>query len=229
MFLSLQSLRVTLEVELREFVFCAADLEKLLDQHANDRLSEAYDESVHMNAHEKEGFLDAEWGEYFRTASRFPAMLRKSQFVMAYSVFENWLLNIASHLRHQYDIQAGVKEWREKTWDKGLELAQSYIKCCAKLQFPDQTLAWKDLKALNYVRNRIVHQGGCFGMDEQPEKDFHAIKGILRSWHDVLHLEYNTLLELKAGFMDKFVSTCNAFVADLFDGWKLAPEPPGLF
>lgn len=88
-----------------------------------------------------------------------PYVLRSSLWVMTYAVVESWLAKVARSAQTFLNLPITPGELR----GSGLKRYAVYLKKLGRIEFPDQSLAWRQLLAIGALRNAIVHDGGRSG------------------------------------------------------------------
>lgn len=122
-----------IERQLKELELFLADVEKFLDEQAKSEESEA---------------------ERRKMEEYFPNLLRSSLFVTIYSTVENELNRLCSQLAK--DDSLDVEDLR----GNGIIRARTFLCKVCRVDFPDSSEEWKQLKEYNQLRNVLVHDNG---------------------------------------------------------------------
>ena len=159
---------------------------------------------------EKEREALSNWygGEFVSITYEFPKILRYSLFVHSYRLLERILLQITSHYRHTRHLELSPSDLR----DTGIERARIYLKKVALVPFPD-TGSWRDIIALNLIRNLIVHNDGNLHKGQSKERQ--TIEILAKKWNGDLSIQ-GMNIEFSQEFVFRVLDTFNNFFDELF-------------
>jgi hypothetical protein len=143
----------------------------------------------------------------------FPKILRYSLFVYSYSVFERALLRVAEDYRRRRKLTLAPSDLSHQ----GIERARVYLKKVVSVPFPDTSLAWRNIKVLNILRNRIIHAEGS--LPTEKDKDRKKIDAFVKEWYEDISTDYDKV-ELHKTFIFRVLDTFRTFSDDLFAGLR---------
>lgn len=177
--------------------------EKLRFQKSVDEVAEKLSDA------DKELYYDFHSDEYWKIAEIFPSILRKSLFLIAYSLIEHRMTKLCLSYKRERKTVLSLKDIQ----GKGIQRCQVYMKKVLLIPFPDEGKEWKDIIVLNRIRNIVAHNDGIF--------DGNAITDDIRDFvsHNVRYIELtdmNTLL-LHEGFVQLALDKINGFFKLLYE------------
>jgi len=102
--------------------------------------------------------------EYIEVAETLPRLQWYSQFLLAYSFFEQSLNTICTAFREDFSYPLSFKELS----DQGISRARNYLVKVCGLTSPFDTPDWQEAKLFADIRNAIAHRNGF--IDYLPNK-----------------------------------------------------------
>ena len=102
---------------------------------------------------ELEGETDYLHNELEDLVENYPQIQFQSLFFAVYSYFEKYLNDLCNSIHESESLPAKPKDY----YGKGIDRSQAYLKKAALLKFPDNTTEWQVIKALNEIRNDLIH------------------------------------------------------------------------
>ena len=102
----------------------------------------------------KDVFLDLSIDE-FHELSELRALLMNSFFSASYALFEHQLTKICEIARKYAESPFSVDDLKHSP----LERAKQYLTILG-VHFPSDTLAWRQIRTYQEIRNKLMHEGG---------------------------------------------------------------------
>lgn len=140
--------------------------------------------------------------------SEFPRRAREATFVLAYSILEDDLLNIARNV----GLHLGITKDPEKGKDKGIFAARSFLVDSCGIAFPEQGKPWQEILEYNRLRNAVVHKRGRIHRSKHREE---IIAYVARTPSVTLN-EGTGRLEFSQEFCFKVLDDTEALLMTLF-------------
>ena len=144
-----------------------------------------------------------------------PSLIRSSAFVTIYSSLEFEIQKLCTILQVKENFSKRYHELR----GKGLVQAFEYLEKIAGMGIDKSSIMWKQFKAINEIRNLIVHNDGKI----QEKK-----KGIMNSYKEMaipgVQFKYEQDIVLKEGYLEYVIDFFSVVVA--FYGKKLCEKYP---
>jgi hypothetical protein len=140
--------------------------------------------------------LNAIFREYF------PNLQRRSAFLTIYDYFENELDKLCLLYQSERGFRLSLRDLNEK----GIDRSTSYLEKVAGLNLNKTSPEWNQVKALQKVRNIIVHRDGRLNAGE--DKD---IRSIITKLSQFASLSDEDEITLKHGFLSHVTNACKRY------------------
>ncbi len=119
-----------------------------------------------MSEDEIERFREFDADDYYLVEDAFSEMVMNSFVIILYSYIEDWLNCSSDHF--YYEQQEKCKERGEQSIEikytdmkgNGIDRAGLYLEKIFKFDLHRGELPWQEIKALQKIRNILVHNGG---------------------------------------------------------------------
>jgi hypothetical protein len=146
-------------VPLRHFKIYANDMEEYLLSKQTMVDSED-EEDLFINEEEEENDVGAGWTHFisdrYTFLVQYPDILRSSLLISVYSFFENLLTKLCREI--QVKMKLSVKY--NSIAGKGIEKAKTYLTEVVGIDFPSNTMEWKQINDYKNIRNCFAHSEG---------------------------------------------------------------------
>ncbi|MFI5364591.1 MAG: hypothetical protein ACHQ4J_03110 [Candidatus Binatia bacterium] len=200
--------------ELREY---AGALEGLLVE-AGRQMKADLDASVVGVPEDGKAFLlDCPAADLSMFDDAFPRILRYSLFSHSVALLEFGLLDLA----HIYERALGLKLSKHELRDKGITRAKTYLQKVPGAPFPETSVYWNSILALNAIRNLVVHNNGLYRKDQRCRD---KIDRLMEQWNGLIFVDDVGRFQLSAGFVEKALNTTTAFLKELFANLERVSE-----
>jgi len=185
--------------------------EKYLEKAKTDWETSFNEQVKHLPPEERDELGEFYSDTYWDYAETFPAILRNSFLVSAYSMLEHKLVYICYQLRKEFGLS---HSWNDA---RGTKLEQ-FKKCCNKAHLPLSFASqdWQEIKNYSLVRNCIVHNNGLMKgfREEQKLRIYTNSKKIISQ---NLIRQQITLTEQ---FCKEVIKTMRAFLSKVIEAYE---------
>lgn len=179
-----------------------------------------------MSEERKNHYAEMMADDAFQLADRFPSMVRKTSFVFLYGLLEHSLLNLCEDVKHYGKLKESPTSGKDKgiiaylvqicrwLWwptrgkDKGITATQTYLKNVAKVEFPDKSKEWNEIKRMAEIRNVLSHRLGRIKGD--PSK---ALKDYIKQKNGMLEVTGIGEIKFNAGYCEDVIEVVRKFFA----------------
>lgn len=157
--------------------------------------------------------------QYWLINDELPRIQRQGDLMGAFSFLENCLNSLCN--RHTKALQVddeheGRNTVRKELKDvngKGLDRAVAYLKDVARIDFPSESSAWREINSIQKIRNAFTHSEGYIGSYDIRKKR-HIEDYVKKS--DFLHFNGDQVVVLD-GFVNYCLEQFAAFFHELIN------------
>lgn len=148
-----------------------------------------------------------ERNHFHNLSTEFPNTQRRATIISLFSFFEhrlNVFCDVYNYINNSSITLTDMK-------GKGIDRARLYLKKVAKIDFPDYSKTWHELKNIQEIRNIIVHKDS-----ELTDNDEKMEKYIDSSPHlEIYNLSSYKELRIKETFLDYFIKVLVDFFVEI--------------
>jgi hypothetical protein len=130
--------------------------ERSLIQHVKALDAKVATQAKGMTKLQKSEYFDYMHDEYVELTEIFPRLQWYSQFLIAYSTFENVLNRLCQIVQRRSSLDLSFKDLE----GQGIARARSYLSKVAKVNTPFSSKHWNKALLLGEIRNAIAHRNG---------------------------------------------------------------------
>jgi hypothetical protein len=165
-----------------------------------------------------QGLNDETWDLSTIFSEHFPSLQRRSALLTVCSYFEHELDKLC--LLYQREKSFGLSH-TDLRGDMGIDRATKYLEKLAKLDVHHTSREWNDIKAIQKIRNVLVHRGG---KSQEDDSDYKAIAAFIDRM-DSLRRDDEGEIVIGKGFLSYVVSTYASYFKLVGDSIRTVENP----
>jgi len=195
-------LKLSTEIRLEGFRTYTEELENKFQEDKESLLTKQNSSLSELTHEERERVKSNLSDDYYTIEERYIGQYRKSTIVSIYSFLEHSM----NHLCELCQEFNALSLKHEELSGAGIERARLYLQKVVKINFELLNTEWSELKAMNKVRNRIVHADGA--LDDGLRRIINRTKG--------LSIKYHNNLIVDRTYIDCSITTVENFLKKLY-------------
>lgn len=185
-----------------------ATLEEALEKKISEFNSWVNEEASKLQDEERDDFAEYVGDKYSILTEHIQNTLRLSLVVTSFSLLERELTLMCKNLKEESTYSLNLSD----ITGKGIERCKKYLKKVAGIDFPDNSLAWRNILVYKEIRNFIVHNNAKLDNSDKAKK----IKDFMKNKNSVA-LEADKRMKFSKDFPNEVVNTLKDFFKDLLD------------
>jgi len=152
---------------------------------------------------QKEDLYESYGEDYFELSTELPTLFRYSMLTASASAFDQYLTETAVGYAEVKDVAIKITDLR----GNGILRAQQYFQKVVRLDFPENTSAWKNILKVRDLRNCVVHADGYI-----PEQKKELLDWIEKT--PGIKLANGCIITLEPDFIHTVFEWYNSFAVD---------------